>query len=541
MNPDFSEGAEFYEKHLRTFPASPAMPEPSDVPLFGSLPDLLESFCSTTGFQLAFVRSGGTVPTENVVAQIPVEGDSSKMAGRLIVSRRKGENPRVESTTAVRLAESISATLGEAYRWSFTLRRREAELASLGHYSMIPTEETKDHPAQKISAVLKLACRTVGCEAAALYLLDSGTTVLKLRSLWGLPEERLTDPPRPLSAAMADLEALLGNAVVLNENYLQEEWNAPECFATSLCVPVASETSILGTLWFFSDRKRDFSRRELSALEIVAGRIASELERSALLIENRRFRLLSRQVETMLEHLTEESSPMIESPEGWRFASRADLTDCVPKTFCQWTDLTNDRAALAVGGVKSDGGDGSPSDALLEGVQTARFFSAIRAAAESSAVGGLKKWTLRRGSPSDEADTQRRGTPIFQPVDMRHETELFYLAILGKRSGQIEVAQNRGCRTFLFFPPQESARCGKIDRPSAPSPIEKIPSGGGMAVIHSEEKIPEALASDLIPDILEQNAQNEAEKLLEMLRYAVEKKGHCKNLTLFVLKSPPKS
>ena len=82
---------------------------------------------------------------------------------------------------------------------------------------------------------------------------------------------------------MADLEALLGHAVVLNDDSLMATWNAPEDFPTAVCVPVSSPTTLLGTLWVFSNEKRDFNDRETNIMEVVAGRLASDLEREMLL------------------------------------------------------------------------------------------------------------------------------------------------------------------------------------------------------------------------------------------------------------------
>ena len=56
-------------------------------------------------------------------------------------------------------------------------------------------------------------------------------------------------------------------------------------------VPVVSDPMVHGTLWFFSDSKRDFSSNELAILEITAGRIAAEIEKAALVKELKSFRV----------------------------------------------------------------------------------------------------------------------------------------------------------------------------------------------------------------------------------------------------------
>jgi GAF domain-containing protein len=133
--------------------------------------------------------------------------------------------------------------------------------------------------------LLKEGAKVVDCHAASFYVLDTKSNTLKLRSCWGLPEERLLCPPRLLQNSMADLEAILGQVVILNEDYLFEVWESPEDFPAAVCVPVSSPMSIIGTLWFFSDVRRDFSEHDIRLLEIITGRLAAELERASLLRE----------------------------------------------------------------------------------------------------------------------------------------------------------------------------------------------------------------------------------------------------------------
>ena len=139
--------------------------------------------------------------------------------------------------------------------------------------------------AARLQAAVKSAANAVEGQAAALYLLDEGTSELKLRSCWGLPFDRLTAPARRLQGSLADLEALLGHAVVLENTSLMPGWNAPEDFAAAICVPVSSSTTVLGTLWIFCDETRDFTDAQTSVAEIVAGKIATDLEREMLLHE----------------------------------------------------------------------------------------------------------------------------------------------------------------------------------------------------------------------------------------------------------------
>ena len=181
------------------------------------------------------------------------------------------------------LASSLAGMLGELLQTRHALWQREAELAA--GVPLLPHAEEAKHLAARLQAVLRGGAEAVDCQAAALYLLDDATSQLKLRSCWGLPLDRLTAPARPLQGAIADLEALLGHAVVLEDTDVMRHWRVPEDFPAAVCVPVSTPTTILGTLWVFCEKKRDFTARQTNMLEIVAGRVAADLEREMLLRE----------------------------------------------------------------------------------------------------------------------------------------------------------------------------------------------------------------------------------------------------------------
>src|SRR5262245_44568210 len=192
-----------------------------------------------------------------------------------------------ESRSAVELAQArplalaLGGILGEVNRLRRALWEREAELAAGVPVASRPDEEP--HLAERLESVLKGGAEAVGCQAAALYLLDETTTTLKLRAAFGLPPERLLAAARPLRGSVADLEALVGHAVVLEDTSLLPHWRCPEDFPAAVCVPVSSPTTPLGTLWVFCNQHRDFAPEETNLIEIVAGRLAADLEREMLL------------------------------------------------------------------------------------------------------------------------------------------------------------------------------------------------------------------------------------------------------------------
>ncbi|MEZ6078466.1 MAG: hypothetical protein R3C56_23185 [Pirellulaceae bacterium] len=92
----------------------------------------------------------------------------------------------------------------------------------------------------------------------------------------------MTKPPRDLRGSLADLEALMGNAVLLENTSLAPEWQCPESYAAAMCVPIGSPTMPHGTLWLWSDHVRDFSSADIDAAKAAGDKILVDIERSVL-------------------------------------------------------------------------------------------------------------------------------------------------------------------------------------------------------------------------------------------------------------------
>ena len=276
--------AEFYDKHLKAFPAPKPFLDYEDVPFFGSLPGLLNATRATTGIDIRFIRAGGSLPEDRYsFPAIPVESRLGKTAGHLVIYGVQETTTPLSDRERETYTSALAELLGDTYRWQSALRQSEAEQAS-----DIPVScrvKIEEENSKFLRDQLKQTARIVKCQAAALYILNTGATLLKLRVAWGLPEEKLLEPPRDLRDSLADMEALLGQSVILNEKYLLETWNPPEDFPAAVCVPIVSDSTIHGTLWFFFDLERDFAAEELAVLEITAGRIAAEIEKTALVKE----------------------------------------------------------------------------------------------------------------------------------------------------------------------------------------------------------------------------------------------------------------
>ncbi len=246
---------------------------------------LCEAFSAATGTELAWHESPtGALPDEtDEVLTLPVSGARS-MVGWFSLSTaflaKDGES--TDATAIQTLATDVSKLLEELHVTRAAPRSREAELATGVPFVVRPAEERAEL-AMRLEAVLRGGAEAVGCHAAALYLLDDATQFLKIRSHWGLDDARFAEPPRPLRGAKADLEALTGHAVVLERPDRFAYWSCPEQYRAAICVPVSTAAVPLGTLWVFAERPQQFSDNQVNLVEIVAGRLAVELEREILL------------------------------------------------------------------------------------------------------------------------------------------------------------------------------------------------------------------------------------------------------------------
>lgn len=241
------------------------------------------------------------------------------------------------------------------------LRRREAELAA--SIPVVSVDEDGKHLAERLDAILRGTTEMLQCSGAGLYLLDETTTALKLRSHFGLGDAALLQPPRPLEESMADVEALSGHAVVI-EDVRPSHWQVPEKSKSAMCIPVSSATSLLGTMWVFSDEVRDFTPTEQNLAEITAGRLASDLERAVLTQEVRNLRGTSSTTESdsnnhsdvAIDRPANEETVWSEGRltrfapyiDGWDVADERTNSQAVGD-FSHWHIVDDNRLHLAIG------------------------------------------------------------------------------------------------------------------------------------------------------------------------------------------------
>jgi hypothetical protein len=244
-----------------------------------------EAFSLATGLQLSYAPADA--PSQpNLLWSAPINTGVGVPPGLIRLSgcldgASAGDATKPGLSAVRELATAVSGLWNELLQTRSALRSREAELAVA--VPVIESQQESRKLAARLEAVLRGGAEAVDCHAAALYLLDDATSELKLRASWGLPQRRFLREPRPLHDQLADLEAMLGHAVVLEDPLMFDLWRVPEACAACVCVPVSTPTIPLGTMWVFSELPRGFTDRQTNLIEIVAGRLAADLEREALL------------------------------------------------------------------------------------------------------------------------------------------------------------------------------------------------------------------------------------------------------------------
>ena len=227
------------------------------------------SFCSTPArFSLPPIAELPQPFWSTPIQATPVAGHIQLTQGKKLDAAR--------SDSILELAQLLGDLLNGFYQAHSTSEALACELAAI---EAMPSKRSTVNLGERLQSVLKTMVETLHCTAAGMYVLDDATSLLQLRTMWGLPVNALTAEPRILETAKADLEAMLGHAVVLSNRQMFELWQVPEMdFEAAVCVPLATTTTVLGTVWLYHAQERSFTDSEVNLIEVLTGRLAMELE-----------------------------------------------------------------------------------------------------------------------------------------------------------------------------------------------------------------------------------------------------------------------
>ena len=344
-------------KHLNLFKERSETVDQPGLKVTGAIHDLCQAFERATGWSLRYVPGHPPQNDHDLLWSAPVSPGVGASPGHLridlggTVLRDRG--PSVDLEHAGELAGAIGHLFGELLVARDELRKCEAELAAA-----VPVIERPDDPvhlAERLEAVLRGGAQAVNCHAAAIYLLDAATTELKLRGLWS--SSRAVDTWSTPTTVSHGGSRSTGRTCRGDEEPRDPRRMAiaPEASAAAVCVPIATSAIPLGTLWIFSARERDFTDDEVNLVEIVAGRLASDLEREVLMQEGLNAAALKRQV-TEAERLQEFQLPRyLPSSPTWDVDAWTLRGDTLGGDFYDWFPHDEESLGIAVGSASGTG------------------------------------------------------------------------------------------------------------------------------------------------------------------------------------------
>ncbi|RMF39904.1 MAG: hypothetical protein D6753_12705 [Planctomycetota bacterium] len=373
--------------------------------------------------------------------------------------------PVVPQADAWALLEQIDGLIQQLHGAEERLEEQEAQLATAVGVSISRDEARL--LGDKLKDTLHRAAAQTGSDAAAIYLLDETTSQLKLRSAWGMSASRLSQPARPLRGALADLEALMGNAVLIENTALAPEWNCPEPFTAGMCLPIGSPTMPQGTLWLWSDHVRDFSSLDIEVARLAADKILVEIERCVLadeVVSTRRAARDAEQAGHLQASRLPSNQPLHADYEigGWSLQT-GDLGGC----FHTWTLTPKGLIAAGLGAAESGGAVGALVAASVQTVLETCW-----------------------NSPHRPSQVLRRANDIlWEAQDGDWRSSLAYL-LAHPESGSIQIAAAGAVRAFIVgrrgFRPIRSVPTLLAEQPDTRFYNEQLCiEGGDLLVIAS--------------------------------------------------------
>ncbi|MGN6136810.1 MAG: PP2C family protein-serine/threonine phosphatase [Aureliella sp.] len=351
--------------HLRLHRADQDQPTPAA----GADPieSLLAAFSEATGWEVQAVELPPAGSRWSLAQKLGCPNAELSKRVRLVSSLPLDglldESDFFEQTTtseesAWRLLESINEMVGRLKQCEDAVARQEAELAA-GLSVTLTEDGPEDSLYHAMEEALERAIIASGSDAAAVYLLDDATSTLKMRSCVGMAKNNLAKPPRSLRGALADLEALLGNAVLLENVAIAPDWNCPEPYAAGLCVPIGSSNMPQGTLWLWSDHVRDFSTADIEAAKAAADKILGDIERRVLSGEILRVRAAAQQLDAaslIQASLWPDQQPLHPDYDVGGFTHH---TNALGGTFHAWAVNSEEQIVAALGAANCRGAAGA--------------------------------------------------------------------------------------------------------------------------------------------------------------------------------------
>lgn len=185
--------------------------------------------------------------------------------------------PAVMREDAAELAGIAAQMAQQIDQLQNRVKHQEIELAAHAATQFSPSRS--EAVSNAVHETLQQAITAAGFDAAAIYMLDDDTQYLTTRAVVGLPADRLNAEPRMLRGSRADLEAMVQDAVLIEDllGAAGETWNAPESAGAAVCTAIYKGDLPIGTLWLFADRPQKLGASVAAIVRMASSQITLEL------------------------------------------------------------------------------------------------------------------------------------------------------------------------------------------------------------------------------------------------------------------------
>jgi phosphoserine phosphatase RsbU/P len=196
-----------------------------------------------------------------------------------------------------------------------------------------------------------------------------------------------------------------------------------------VCVPVSSPSIPLGTLWLFCNESREFSAEQTNLIEIIAGRLAADLEREMLLAVGTEAKQRDQELDSAARWQAERLPSVAPLVDGYDVAGWTQQAGDIGGDFHDWSVLADGRLSLVVG---------DASGALVDAMLGAATLQAA-----------VKAHSVHRHSAGKLLSRVNDSIIAASPGDQR--ASLAY-AVLDPESGTLELALAGAAAALLVSP-----------------------------------------------------------------------------------------
>lgn len=327
---------------------------------FGETPGVesfQQLFPKITGWELGMIPSSGQDIDGSHSQSMVIERGRQplrKESGELGIVDMSAEQPAGKSCVSRQVCDSLLQTVN-GFIHQIQSANRQIEILNAQAATSMPLISPDDDGEillSRLESVIRQGLVALDLSAGGLYLLDDATRELKLRVQVGLSIDSFLKAPRKLKESIGDLEALVGNPFTISEIAAEGKWRPPEDFPAAMCVPVATHSTPLGTLWLYSKEKRSFSGADLSIAEILGGRMACEMERESATRQGTITKKLTKDIDRARLWQQLQTPPILPESQGWEMAGSQFLEQGIGGALYDFSISSNGQLVASVGDIQ---------------------------------------------------------------------------------------------------------------------------------------------------------------------------------------------